>query len=108
MRAALSRDLAWAAFEPNGEALWARVRAAATSVLMAYWRNGELVGSGPEDAFYVRCGPDTMTQHDIDSGRLITQVGIAVAAPAEFVVVQIDELLRTRSRAWTLRRWFPN
>ena len=77
VRTALVRGLAWTVYESNDEALWTRVRDTASGLLLSYWRDGELRGSEPREAFYVRCGRDTMTQQDIDSGRLIVEVGIA-------------------------------
>ena len=106
IRAALVRALAWAVDAPNDEAVWVRARDAAFSVLTAFWRQGELVGERPADAFYVRCGHDTMTQRDLDNGRMIVQVGIAPVAAGEFVIVQIEQMIRGRRRRVPLRRWF--
>lgn len=98
VRAALVRGLAWTVSESNDEALWARVRATATDLVSSYWRDGELMGSKPEEAFYVRCGRETMTQQDIDSGRLIVEVGIAPVAPAEFVTISIEQIVGGRRK----------
>src|SRR5271169_2432048 len=100
VRAALVRGLAWTVYESNTEALWVRVRDTACDLLMSYWRKGELVGPAPEEAFYVRCGRDTMTQEDIDNGRLFVQVGVAPVAPAEFVVVTIEQMVAGHPRRW--------
>ena len=93
IRAALVRGLAWTVSEPNGEPLWAKVRNEAANVLAACWRAGELKGTAETDAFFVRCGPDTMTREDIDAGRLIVQVGVALLAPAEFVLIAIEQIV---------------
>lgn len=85
----LTRGLAWAVFEPNDEPLWARVRQAVGDHLTTRWREGALLGQRPSDAFFVRCDRSTMTQADIDSGRLICEIGIAPLKPAEFVVIRI-------------------
>ena len=105
VRAALVRALAWTVHETNDEALWARVRDTASNLLSSYWRNGELIGSQPEEAFFVHCGRETMTQQDIDNGRLIVQVGIAPTAPAEFVVVTIAQMLAGQPKRFPFRRW---
>jgi phage tail sheath protein FI len=78
-------------FEPNDETTWARVRQVVSSFLTTVWRNGALQGATEEQAFFVRCGPDTMTADDIDSGRLICEVGIAPVKPAEFVIFRIQQ-----------------
>lgn len=81
--------LQWAVFEPNQEQLWARVRRSITNFLNVVWRNGALEGERPEQAFFVKCDRTTMTQTDIDNGRLICVVGVAPVKPAEFVIVRI-------------------
>jgi uncharacterized protein len=85
----LERGLQWVVFEPNAEPLWARVRRSITNFLNVVWRNGALEGTKPEEAFYVRCDRTTMTQTDIDSGRLICLVGVAPVKPAEFVIIRL-------------------
>ncbi|MEA2828353.1 MAG: uncharacterized protein QOG43_2792 [Actinomycetota bacterium] len=79
----------WAVFEPNGESLWATVRRAAEAFLDAQWRAGSLMGRRPDDAYFVRCDCTTMTQDDIDHGRLVALVGVAPVKPAEFVIIRI-------------------
>jgi hypothetical protein len=89
IEASIDRGLQWVVFEPNAEPLWARVRRSVINFLTVVWRNGALEGTKPEEAFYVKCDRTTMTQTDIDSGRLIVLVGVAPVKPAEFVVVRI-------------------
>ncbi len=81
----------WVVFEPNNEKLWARVRATITQFLTTVWRDGALMGTTPEEAFFVKCDRTTMTQNDIDNGRLIVQIGIAPVKPAEFVIFRIAQ-----------------
>jgi phage tail sheath protein FI len=97
----IHRGLQWAVFEPNGEALWANVRVSVEDFLLAQWRKGALPGTKPEQAFFVRCDRTTMTQNDIDNGRLICLIGIAPLKPAEFVVVRIG--LRTAKKTETAK-----
>jgi phage tail sheath protein FI len=85
----LDRGLQWVVFEPNDEALWARVRRSITNFLTTVWRNGALEGTTRDQAFYVKCDRTTMTQDDIDNGRLIAVVGVAPVKPAEFVIIRI-------------------
>ena len=81
----------WVVFEPNSEALWSRVTRTIANFLATCWRDGALAGSSPDQAFFVECGPTTMTQDDIDNGRLICQIGIAPVKPAEFVIFRITQ-----------------
>jgi phage tail sheath protein FI len=85
----LSRGLQWTVFEPNGSALCETVRAAIEGFLLGLWRSGALMGNRPEQACFVRCDRTTMTQDDIDSGRLVAVVGVAPVRPAEFVILRI-------------------
>lgn len=83
----------WVVFEPNDEKLWARVRQTISAFLTRVWRDGALMGSKPEEAFFVKCDRSTMTQDDIDNGRLICVIGIAPVKPAEFVIFRIAQWL---------------
>lgn len=89
IEASLNQGLQWVVFEPNAEDLWARVRRSISNFLTLVWRNGALEGTKTEEAFFVKCDRTTMTQTDIDEGRLICLVGVAPVKPAEFVIVRI-------------------
>lgn len=89
IEASIDRGLQWVVFEPNAEPLWARVRRAIANFLTLVWRNGALEGTKVEEAFFVKCDRTTMTQTDIDQGRLICLVGVAPVKPAEYVIVRI-------------------
>lgn len=82
----------WVVFEPNDEKLWKRVIQTATQFLTRVWKDGALMGTKPEEAFFVRCDRSTMTQDDIDNGRLICIIGIAPVKPAEFVIFRIAQV----------------
>jgi hypothetical protein len=89
---ALRRELGWARLEPNAEPLWQLVHSEVEELLIGRWRDGELCGPRPTDAFYVRCGlGETMTQDDVLAGRLVVVVGVAIERPAEFVELAIEQ-----------------
>jgi len=81
----------WVVFEPNDEPLWARVRRSVSDFLTRLWMDGMLQGRTKEEAYFVRCDRTTMTQADIDNGRLIMLIGIAPVKPAEFVIFRIGQ-----------------
>jgi hypothetical protein len=81
----------WVVFEPNDEPLWARVRRSVSAFLTRLWMDGMLQGKTREEAYFVRCDRTTMTQADIDNGRLIVLIGIAPVKPAEFVIFRIGQ-----------------
>lgn len=81
----------WVVFEPNDERLWARVRQTVTQFLTTQWRAGALMGTTAEEAFFVKVDRTTMTQDDIDNGRLICIIGLAPVKPAEFVIFRLAQ-----------------
>lgn len=81
----------WVVFEPNDETLWSRVQRTIEVFLNGLWRGGALAGASPAEAFYVLVGRSTMSQDDIDNGRLICEIGIAPVKPAEFVIFRITQ-----------------
>ncbi|MDB5801305.1 MAG: tail sheath protein [Rhodocyclales bacterium] len=91
LEASIDRGTQWAVFEPNGERLWANVRQTISDFLYNEWRGGALLGSSIEEAFFVRCDRTTMTQNDLDNGRLICLIGVAIIKPAEFVIFRIGQ-----------------
>lgn len=90
----IERGTQFAVFEPNAEPLWATIKRSVTNFLTAVWRDGALEGLTPEEAFFVKVDRTTMTQNDIDNGRLIILVGIAPVKPAEFVIFRISQKTR--------------
>jgi phage tail sheath protein FI len=85
----VARSTQWVLFEPNGEPLWAVVRRTVEDFLLRVWSSGALPGEKPEEAFFVRCDRTTMTQSDLDDGRLICLIGVAPMRPAEFMVFRV-------------------
>ena len=87
----IDHGLQWTVFEPNDEQTWANVRRQVEDFLFTLWHDGRLAGTKPEEAYFVKVDRSTMTQEDIDTGRLVVLVGIAPVLPAEFVIIQIGQ-----------------
>jgi len=87
----IDKGTQWAVFEPNGELLWANVRRTISDFLLNEWTNNALLGDKPESAYFVRCDRSTMTQNDIDNGRMVCLIGVAALRPAEFVIFRIGQ-----------------
>lgn len=87
----IDKGTQWAVFEPNGPQLWANVRRTIEDFLLNEWQNGALLGDKPEKAYFVKCDRSTMSQNDLDNGRLICLIGVAPLRPAEFVVFRIGQ-----------------
>ncbi len=87
----IQKGTQWVVFEPNGEELWANVKQTIENFLFNEWKSGALPGNKPDQAYFVRCDRTTMTQDDLDNGRLICLIGVAPLKPAEFVIFRIGQ-----------------
>jgi hypothetical protein len=81
----------WVVFEPNDDALWARIRRTISAFLVNEWRKGALFGLTPDEAFYVKCDRETNPAESIDAGQVVCQIGVAPVKPAEFVVFRLAQ-----------------
>jgi len=87
----IMNSTAWVLKEANDVPLWMGLKTVIQNYLYLCWQNGSLVGTKPEDAFYVLCGLNqTMSQSDIDAGKLILKAGISLLRPAEFLTITIE------------------
>jgi phage tail sheath protein FI len=91
----LKKSTAWAVFEPNDANLWTKVKGMIDNYLIQKWRDGALVGSTPDKAFFTSVGLGaTMTAQDILEGRLIIEIGMAVVRPAEFIILRFSHKMQ--------------
>ena len=88
----LYRGTKWVVFEPNDEPLWASIRLNLNAFMQTYFLKGAFQGKTPDEAYFVKCDNETTTQTDIDNGVVNILVGFAPLQPAEFVVIQIEQL----------------
>ena len=89
---ALNNLTSFALFENNDSVLWNRLELACGNFLRNYWQGGNLRGTTPDQAFYVKCDSTTTSFSDIQNGRVNIQIGVALQYPAEFVVITIGQL----------------
>jgi uncharacterized protein len=85
-------------FESNGPGLWAITQQRVSDFLTSELHSGRLLGSTPAQAFFVRCDVTTMTQNDLDNGRLVCLIGVALLRPAEFVIFRIGQMTASSSQ----------
>jgi phage tail sheath protein FI len=88
----LYRGTQWVVFEPNDEPLWAQIRLNVGAFMNSLFRKGAFQGASPRDAYLVKCDKETTTQNDINQGIVNIVVGFAPLKPAEFVILQIQQL----------------
>ena len=93
----LDNGTQWTVFENNSENLWSNVVRTIEDFLFSEWKSGRLMGDTPDQAYFVRCDRSTMTQDDIDNGRLICLIGVSPVRPAEFVIFRIGQWVGSQS-----------
>jgi phage tail sheath protein FI len=91
LRESIDKGTQWVVFEPNTPELWAKITRNITAFLMNVWRAGALFGSTPQEAFYVKCDAQTNPPEVRDLGQVVTEIGVAVVKPAEFVIFRISQ-----------------
>jgi phage tail sheath protein FI len=92
LESSLYQGTQWVVFQPNDERLWAAIRLNINSFMQTYFLKGAFQGQTPDQAYFVKCDSETTTQTDIDNGIVNILVGFAPLMPAEFVVIQIEQL----------------
>ena len=88
----LYRGTHWAVFEPNADPLWAQIRLNIGAFLHSLYLKGAFLGTTPKEAYFVKCDRETTTQDDINRGVVNILVGFAPLKPAEFVIIQIQQI----------------
>jgi phage tail sheath protein FI len=91
LRQSLDVGTQWVVFEPNGPDLWSKIRRNVGAFLNGEWAAGALVGSTPAQAFYVICDETTNPPEVRDRGEVVTEIGVAVVRPAEFVIFRLTQ-----------------
>jgi uncharacterized protein len=91
LRESIDEGTQWVVFEPNGPELWSKIRRNVSSFLNGVWASGALLGTAPEQAYYVRCDETTNPQEVRDLGQVVAEIGVAVVKPAEFVVFRLSQ-----------------
>jgi phage tail sheath protein FI len=88
----LFRGTQWVVFEPNDEPLWAQIRLNVGTFMHTLFRQGAFQGIAARDAYFVKCDRDSNPQEDVDRGIVNIIVGFAPLKPAEFVVIQLQQM----------------
>jgi hypothetical protein len=91
LRKSIDEGTQWVVFEPNDPSLWAKIIRNVTAFLTNVWRDGALFGLTPQEAFYVKCDEETTPPEVRDLGQVITEIGVAIVRPAEFVIFRIQQ-----------------
>lgn len=91
LRDSIDKGTQWVVFEPNTPELWAKIRRNISAFLTVEWRKGALFGTKIEEAFYVKCDEENNPPEIRDLGQVVTEIGVAVVKPAEFVIFRLSQ-----------------
>ncbi len=91
LRESIDEGTQWAVFEPNTPALWQKITRNITAFLTNVWRSGALFGNTPQEAFFVKCDAETNPPELRELGQVVTEIGVAIVRPAEFVIFRISQ-----------------
>lgn len=91
LKESIDEGTQWVVFEPNDSMLWGKIRRNVGAFLTNVWRSGALFGSTPEEAFYVKCDAETNPPEVRELGQVVTEIGVAIVRPAEFVIFRISQ-----------------
>jgi phage tail sheath protein FI len=92
LRESIDEGTQFVVFEPNNPALWEKIKRALTAFLTNVWRDGALFGLTPEEAFFVKCDETTNPPEVRELGQVVTEIGVAIVKPAEFVIFRISQI----------------
>jgi phage tail sheath protein FI len=91
LRESIEEGTQFVVFEPNNPGLWQRIKRSVGDFLLGQWRAGALFGDTPDKAFFVKCDAETNPPDVRESGKVVTEIGVAVVKPAEFVIFRIQQ-----------------
>ena len=92
LRESIDEGTQWVVFEPNTPGLWQKITRNVTAFLTNVWRSGALFGNTPQEAFYVKCDAETNPPELRELGQVVTEIGVAIVRPAEFVIFRISQM----------------
>jgi hypothetical protein len=91
LRESIDEGTQWVVFEPNEPGLWKRITRNINAFLTVVWRAGALFGTTQQEAFYVKCDAEINPPEERERGRVITEIGVSIVRPAEFVIFRIGQ-----------------
>jgi phage tail sheath protein FI len=97
LRESIDEGTQWVVFEPNDPTLWGKIRRNVGAFLTNVWRSGALFGSTPEEAFYVKCDAETNPPEVRELGMVVTEIGVSIVRPAEFVIFRVTQSIGPRT-----------
>ena len=93
IESSLFQGTQWAVFEPNAAPLWGAIRLSIGSFMQSLFLKGAFAGSSRQQAYYVKCDAENNPDYTVSQGILNITVGFAPLYPAEFVVIQLQQVV---------------
>jgi phage tail sheath protein FI/uncharacterized protein YjdB len=93
LESSLYQGTQWVVFEPNDERLWGQIRLNVGTFMQGLFLQGAFAGSTPQKAYFVKCDAENNPPASIALGVVNILVGFAPLYPAEFVVIQIQQIV---------------
>ncbi len=97
LRRALEEGTQWAVFEPNTPRTWEKLSGMVGDFLRELWGRGFFAGAGPEDSYFVKCDADTNPLELRDDGKMVMEIGVAPAIPAEYIIFHVVQKVSEQS-----------
>jgi phage tail sheath protein FI len=91
LRESIDEGTQFVVFEPNEPGLWQKITRNVSAFLTNVWRSGALFGTTPQEAYFVKCDAETNPPEVRELGQVITEIGVAIVRPAEFVIFRISQ-----------------
>lgn len=91
LRESINEGMQFVVFEPNTPALWQKIVRNVSAFLTNVWRSGALFGTTAQEAFFVKCDAELNPSEVRELGQVITEIGVAIVRPAEFVIFRISQ-----------------
>jgi phage tail sheath protein FI len=91
LRESIDEGTQFVVFEPNEPGLWQKITRNVSAFLTNVWRSGALFGTTPQEAFFVKCDAETNPPSQRELGMVVTEIGVAIVRPAEFVIFRISQ-----------------
>ena len=99
LESSIQQGLGWVIDEPNEEPLWAHIRQAIDVFLQSLFRKGAFQGQKAQEAYFVKCGPDTISSADQNAGNVNIMIGFAPLKPGEFIILTIQQKAKSVRQA---------
>jgi phage tail sheath protein FI len=92
LRESIDEGTQFVVFEPNSPSLWQRIIRSVGDFLLNQYNDGALFGETAKQAFFVKCDAETNPSEVREAGMVVTEIGVAIVKPAEFVIFRIQQI----------------